>query len=507
MITMKGVGSGLDPSLVLRTGAIIPFGSRGIRLVREGQVVHQVERLGGRLKQRRFEVHAVSAPPGATGAHVQAAKAAAAKMAQAAGRIADAMEAGMLGDDQQLNVPHAVPCPSVGTLPGVLCETAKLFIQGRPVIGSFYGVRVAVTPVYHYPGSKAYAVPPGGLADPFDDGLGDALGRARSVTARRKAAGGVFRSERGGRGRRVARGRGRGISRGRRIRGRGGAISVTPISQETKPPVMPTPPLPGTEPAAVPGATQPVMPTPGSLSPLTPSAPGGMFTTPMNIPPGAAYVPPPGGAWAPTGPSMRPGMPGGAPTGPQQPTCPPGYALGPGGSCLSPVRGQPSVPATCPPGTQPTRDRFGLTVRCDPFATPSGGLPGFPPAMPPGGFPGGMPGLPSPQMVPDAAGMLRPACPPGFVLGPGGASCAPSMMPGLPGSGGMPGEAPPPMAPPPGGGAPGAAPPPPPGAALPPPPSAADEDEFDEDEGGGGFDEEEDMEGAAGAPYGNPFYG
>lgn len=522
MIIPSAGGAALDPVRTLQTGVSIPFEPSGIQAVRTGQLVRTIK-YGPRhvpgftspfKKRGRHKRGARPAPvpkvvavaPGTTPAAAKAALSAATQFAGAAQTLAYHMAMGhdadmLLGDERFVGMP-GMPCPGIGSLPGLVCRAGKIMAQGRPVFAKFAGLTVKIESPVAYPGAGEYTTSFNlGGAGPFDGGELGAVRRALSRRVSRLPA-----RER----RRLSAKVGRGSGRHRR----GRLAPAAPRTAATTCPAGFTLSPAGT---CVPSAATPTTPT---LTPCPPGftmAPDGMNCLP--IPGGVPGVTPfpgallPGGGPAPG--AIIPGGPGvvtvGPPTGGRA-----GAAATPGG--FPPATVAPLAPGLCPPGytgglfgtpcrvlvdsitrqpiqaaqdwwkTQPGAQQPGASpYGAMPGSSPYAGLPGAMPPPPPGfGCPPGMqlspdgracvptsalpPGTPPGQPLPpgaDTSGGLAPGCPPGMQLGPDGRSCAPVAAAPPPPSGGG------------GGGGPMA---PPPEAAPQRPMYDEDEDEEEEDE-------------------------
>jgi hypothetical protein len=432
MITISSIAAGDVPSVVLRTGAVIPFGAGGIRAVEQGTVAKAIAATTRPFLAPKMNAthtrQVVGATPSATVNNLKDAYA----IGEQLSRRVDDILLGGLGDTAEATQ----SCPSEGTVGGLACHVARLIQAGQPVIAKAYGIALAFQPLQSYYRDAVTT------ANPFElGGPGIGLGAVRrrpepvSLRHRRHAAPTPLRHRRGrpivapG----LRRRRGAVVTPPRRPPAGGPIVPTTPSGAPLTPPRVP----PAPPPIAPGGAMMPGLPTappsglpPAPIAPLPTAPPPGVTCPPGFSWNGVRCVGAPG-ATAPAGrpiiaslipgtlPSMPgvPGMPPGVPRPPGPPpsgfmpppagvSCPPGWGWN-GVRCIS---AGPAAPP--PPGSIVATPGGGAPFPIPPTAPggmPIPGMPPFPPGFGPGGFPPGFPGsFPPGGFPPPGAGAQPP---------------------------------------------------------------------------------------------------
>jgi len=520
LIYATAYGADNEPSGILRTGAQQPFGVQGLTAIRNGQLVRLVlgtqnplwgqpgrfasymptytmpaVNQGGQVqawetrRRRRMKTRAV-APAAASPQQIKDGLGRLEALAGAVDDLLGVLANGggeMLLGDLSFIAQEGLPCPSQGTLPGMVCHVAKLVSAGRPVIAKSFGVEMVFDPTVATP---SYYRDASGSNRPFDLGDAGTLG----AVARRQASGPHSAHPSMPSTRRIQ----RGPMPYRRGAARGGI--VRPASSRPRPSArgrISTAAMGPTGPRARSASTaagMPLMPRGRGATLPRPRPPG--IISPGLLRPSDEFRPR-GGMLRPGMPGypLRPGMPGygrpiaaGMPGGagvPGYPYFPPAPTMPyPGQLAPAPlfpfVQPKPSatqIPVPVPPlpprgpadmerFMRETNAYLQATTNRDvaiakeiargaipvppgyvpPGYVPPGGVPpGYPPgAVPPypgapGAMPPGMPGLPPGAVLPmkkEAAGSGAPMSPTGGGGGGGGGdmpapapSPAPSMAP------------------------------------------------------------------------------
>ncbi len=358
----------LNPNLTQRTGVVLPFGPRGISELRAGVLEQILSSQAGPAGHRRLAEQTAPTPlsaPGLADAQIQSSLA----QAEAFGRAAQALASSMvmngagvmaLGDDRFVSMPGA-PCPGVGSIPGVLCQAAKIMMQGRPVIAKFGGLTVSIPPPAGFPHALSNQ-----LSGSEEDDLGAARRMVKAAVKRRIVSGG--------------RGRGRGVPsrRGRRAaptRGRGKGRVSRPVLRPAAVPVTPS--------ALMPSSAPPVITTiaPAVITPTQVGPAGDLVRRPVGFSTVARMLP---GVPPSVSPFDRPIPP--FPT-----AVPPSAVVRPGGMTIGPP--PPIAPGTQPMVT-PTLDPSKVTSLMPSYGVPATAQPGAQPYAQPG----------QPGLIPSAGG-------------------------------------------------------------------------------------------------------
>lgn len=436
----------IDPNLTLRTGVVTPFGIRGIQAVQSGDLIRALSERTS-LIARSASPKVIARAPGMAPAQAKGAARALGHFASAAQGLAASMRAYgsgdmLLGGDRFVSVP-GLPCPSQGTLAGMVCTAAKILAAGRPVVTRFGGLTVVIPPPGGMPPGvdriEVTATPSKGLSSPFEGGELGRVGRTRARAAR------GLRRERAGR-----------LPRSARRRGRGARVRPA-----TVPPTAPE----AAKAAKVIDTTR----TQAAPSPALLKTASGRALVKEHLKErfkaaakaeavrGKQTAPTPAGS--PDAQGMWDRLPARFWGGTGWPSCPPGYVSVPSPRAKGPGQIDPGgfdcvkLPSP-PPGWDPMQAWQPPAWNAKEKAYSSCALPGYevrngkcwprPVACPPGQGDYGRTASGNPICVP---------CKPGYSPGPGGVGCTP-LTPGLPPAGDVttlpPGTLPPPGETPPG---------------------------------------------------------